>query len=495
MINNSNAVQNSKTNKQKTSDKPHSKKWRWSCFILWTIALIIFLIWIDCLWGIIFIPLIFDAYITKKIHWTWWRKWKNSRKRNIMSWVDAIVFALIAVFFVHNYFCQNYVIPSSSLEKSLLTGDYLLVSKMSYGPRDPITPIHMPLTAHTLPIFGCKSYLDFPHLSYHRAPGFEKIKQNDIVVFNYPAGDTVALKAQDGDYYSLCYEAGEQLLPIERKSLKPQEQMQAYEMQYTMGRRYIKSHEDLYGKIISRPVDMQENYVKRCVGLPGQVLQIKSGRVYTNGKLNKQPGNVQYCYDVTLKTNIPDYLCRDLNISQEDRSEMVNGNPYLLRMPLTQKAYTALKQRPDIIMDIQPSPSTTGTPLYPHNMETGWTANNYGPIWIPKKGKTLLITLQNLPIYIRAIHNYEGNDVKVTKDGKILINGKSNPWYTFKMDYYWMMGDNRDNSADSRFWGFVPEDHIIGKPILIWLSLDKDYSWNDGKIRWNRLFRFVDNIK
>ena len=410
-----------------------------------------------------------------------------------MGWVDAIVFAVVAMYFVHNYFGQNYVIPSSSLEKSMLTGDYLLVSKMNYGPRDPMTPIHMPMTSHTLPVFNCKSYLDSPHWSYHRNPGFQKIKQNDIVVFNYPAGDTVALGMQEADYYTLCYQAGEQLFPIDRTGLSPEEQMKAYEIQYAVGREYIANNESQFGEIVARPVDMRENYVKRCVGLPGQTLEVKRGIVYTNGKRLNQPANVQYCYDVSLKTPLPEYLCRELKISVEDRSEMKNSNPYRLRMPLTQKAYNVLKQRTDIVEDIQPSLPTTGVALYPHNKETGWSANDYGPIWIPQRGKALQLNMENLPLYIRAIKIYEGNNVEV-RDGRIIINGKCTSKYTFKMDYYWMMGDNRDNSADSRFWGFVPENHIIGKPILIWMSLDKDYGWFSGKIRWERFFRSVSDI-
>ena len=466
----------------------------WVRFSVYTIFLVVFLFWIQCWWGLFLIPFIIDVCFTHIIPWGWWRNIKNNTLRGIMSWVDAIVFAAVAVYFVHNYFGQNYVITSSSVEKSLLTGDYLLVSKMNYGPRDPITPLHMPMTAHTLPLLNCKSYVEFPRLNYHRSPGFGKIKQNDIVVFNYPAGDTVALGVQEADYYSLCYQAGEQILPINRHSLDKEEQLKAYEAQYTAGKQYLEYNKSQYGEIVARPVDMRENYVKRCVGLPGQILQIKDGVVYTNGQRNKQPANVQYCYNVSLKAPIPDYLCRELGISIEDRSEMQNGNAYSLRMPLTQKAINTLRQRPDIVESIQPAEPTSGTALYPHNKETGWTANNYGPLWIPQKGKTLQITLDNLPIYLRPIKVYENNDVKV-EDGKIFINGKESSWYTFKMDYYWMMGDNRDNSADSRFWGFVPEDHIVGKPILIWLSLDKDYGWLDGKVRWSRLFRIVDNIK
>lgn len=475
---------------------PNSKAWRLFWCIFWIVVLIAFVCWIQCWWGLLVIPFIFDAYITKFIKWTWWHKWKPGPKKTVMSWVDAIVFAVVAVYFVHNYFFQNYVIPSSSLEKSLLTGDYLLVSKMSYGPRDPMTPIHMPMTSHTIPILNCKSFLPKPQLDYERAPGFGKIKQNDIVVFNYPAGDTVLSKVQNNDYYDMCYEAGEEIFPVEnRGSLNPMEQAEVFRHQYEAGRAYLLSRADIVGQQLCRPVDMQENYVKRCVGLPGQTLQVKGGIVFTDGKKNKQPANVQYCYDVTLKTAIPDYLCHDLGISVEDRSEMINGDPNHLRMPLTAKVIQALKQRGDIVEDIQPSPSTKGTMLYPHCLETGWSANNYGPVWIPKKGKTLQLTLRNLPIYMRCIRNYEGNDVQVDGSGKIFINGKQTNWYTFKMDYYWMMGDNRDNSADSRFWGFVPEDHIIGKPLFIWLSLDKDYGWANGKIRWSRLFRWVDKIK
>ena len=484
----------SQRNKTDNNTSPSSKTWDWIWFSIWTILLLAFLFWIECWWGLLVIPFLFDAYITHFIPWGWWKNIKNPFWRSVMGWCDALIFAAVAMYFIHNYFGQNYVIPSSSLEKSMLTGDYLLVSKMNYGPRDPMTPVHLPMTAHTIPLLNCKSFLEKPQLKYHRNPGFQSIRQNDIVVFNYPSGDTVALGIQEADYYSLCYQIGEQLLPVNLQSLSRKEQTAIFSQQYEAGREFILQNPDKFGKVVYRPVDMRENYVKRCVGLPGQVLQVKKGIVYTDGHRNKQPGNVQYCYDVQLKNPLPEYLCRELNISQEDRSEILNGNSYLLRMPLTQKAYNALKQRPDLVEDIYPSAPTAGSALYPHDKVTGWTANDYGPLWIPAKGKTLQITLDNLPIYIRPIQVYENNAVEV-KDGKIFINGQQTSWYTFKMDYYWMMGDNRDNSADSRFWGFVPEDHIVGKPLLIWMSLDKDYGWLDGKIRWGRFFRSVDNIK
>ncbi|MDD4759554.1 MAG: S26 family signal peptidase [Bacteroidaceae bacterium] len=480
--------------KQQNQHKKATPK-NWIKFTFWTILYLLFLAWLGSWWAVIFIPFIFDAYITKKIPWGWWRNSKNKTTRQVMSWVDAIVFALVAVYFVNLYFFQNYVIPSSSLEKSLLTGDYLFVSKMSYGPRTPNTPLHMPLTSHTIPLLGTKSFISWPQWDYRRIKGFGHIKQNDIVVFNYPAGDTVAAKIQDQDYYAMCYEIGQQLYPSNLSGLSPQAQMQAFQTIYNVGRDYILSNPDKFGKLLARPVDMRENYVKRCVGLPGQWLRIKNGLVYINGKLNKQPDNVQYSYIVTLKYDIPEDFCKEYGISMEDRSETVSENNFnVRRMPLTKRAYDALKKRTDMVVSITPSPSTDGIMLYPHYKITGWNCNNYGPIWIPKKGKTMKLNLASLPLYLRPIQIYEHNKVEV-RDGKIFINDKVANSYTFKMDYYWMMGDNRDNSADSRFWGFVPEDHIVGKPIMIWLSLNKDYGWFDGKIRWNRLFRFVDNIK
>ena len=207
-----------------------------------------------------------------------------------------------------------------------------------------------------------------------------------------------------------------------------------------------------------------------------------------------QPEQVQYSYKVTLLRPLPDELCRELGISVEDRSEFLSGDGSVIRMPMTAKVKNVLEQRKDLVVSIERCDEAENYRLYPHTFNTGWTANNYGPIWIPKRGETIKLNAEKLAIYDRCIRVYEGNDVK-NVNGVIYINGKPADSYTFKMDYYWMMGDNRDNSLDSRFWGFVPEDHIVGKPIFIWLSLDPDRGWFDGKIRWKRLFRLVDNIK
>ena len=442
------------------------------------------------------VPFIFDVYITKKIHWQWWKD-EEGPVRFIMSWVDALVFALVAVYFINLFFFQNYVIPSSSLEKSLLTGDYLFVSKVSYGPRIPETPLTMPLTQHTLPLVNVKSYVEWPHWDYRRVKGLGNVKLNDIVVFNYPAGDTLCNEEryQANDYYQMVYSIGDQILEQNGQQqdvrvLNPLQQRRYFEKVYAAGRNYILNMPGEYGDIISRPTDRRENYVKRCVGLPGQTLQIKNRIVYLDGKANKEPDNVQYTYKMKLKGEFPIDLADELGITNEDLL-MYNQSGVI---PLTKKAYLALKANKNLVESISINADAIYGDLYPLNAYTGWTRDNYGPVWIPKKGKSIQLNLKNLPIYERCIKVYEGNDLKVDSQGNIFINGKLAKSYTFKLDYYWMMGDNRHNSADSRYWGFVPEDHIVGKPIFIWWSHSPDHPGFSG-IRWNRLFNFVDNIK
>lgn len=469
---------------------------QWLKFIVVLVPYLLFLFWLKSWLGLLVIPFIYDVYISRKIRWSWWKD-AEGPVRFIMSWVDALVFALVAAYFINLFFFQNYVIPSSSLEKSLLTGDYLFVSKVSYGPRIPETPLTMPLTQHTMPIINTKSYIEWPQWDYRRVKGLGKVQLNDIVVFNYPAGDTILTeeKYQANDYYAMVYSFGQQIYqsqmpnPITPDSLSPQQQLDYFNMLYNIGRNYIVNNPNEYGSIDHRPTDRRENYVKRCVGLPGQTLQIKNRIVYLDGKANKEPENVQYTYYVKLKADLPDDLLKELGISGEDLLSL-NQNGY---MPLTKKAVKVLSARKDLVASIRLNTDAATGEVYPLNAVTGWTRDNYGPIWIPKKGETVQLTLKNIALYERPIRVYEHNQLDI-RNGKIYINGRETHSYTFKMDYYWMMGDNRHNSADSRYWGFVPEDHIVGKPIFIWWSSDPDRRGFSG-IRWNRLFRWVDNIK
>ncbi|MCR4602768.1 MAG: signal peptidase I [Prevotella sp.] len=502
-------------------------KRQWTKFIIVLVLYLLFLFWVKSWLGLIVVPFIFDAYITKKIKWQWWKD-REGPVRFIMSWVDAIVFALVAVYFINQFFFQNYVIPSSSLEKSLLTGDYLFVSKLSYGPRIPQTPLTMPLTQHTLPVGGIKSYIEWPHWDYRRVSGLGHVELNDIVVFNYPAGDTICTELPyQTYYYELCYDLGYRAyekaygMPANLESLldsiSPQERLAFFSQIYASGKNAIQNNWAQFGDIDTRPTDRRENYVKRCVGLPGQTLQIKDRMVFLDGKVNKEPDLVQYGHTVTFKEGAvltDDFMeehgitCEDLGYPSGSQSDDIrfNRRTTIDAMPLTQTAKAALEQRTDLVESITLNttpPEGDWHKTYPQNANLHWTRDNYGPIWIPKKGETIDLAdstklgydlYENYAIYERAIRAYEGNKLEI-KNGQIFINDQPTTKYTFKLDYYWMMGDNRHNSADSRYWGFVPEDHIVGKPIFIWWSSDPDRGLFSGGIRWNRLFRMVDNIK
>lgn len=448
----------------------------------------LFILWMQNGWLALGYILLADIYLTKYIPWGAWKKTNNPTLKSIYDWIDDIIFALVAVYFINLFIFQNYQIPSSSLEKSLLVGDYLFVSKVSYGPRVPNTPLSFPLVQNTLPILNCKSYLDWPSWDYKRVAGLGQIQRNDIVVFNFPAGDTVATLQQNPDYYTL---------------------VQMY------GREAVRMNKQSFGEIIYRPVDKRENYVKRCVGLPGDSLSIQNNQVYINGKAAQNPKNMQLNYFVETETPLTETMFRNWGVSRDDY--MPYGQPctvtdpetlsflgfqpnangaynLVYRFPMTEAMVAQVKKLPSVKKVIVEPEIIGGTMYYPVDYDNGWTRDNYGPIWIPKRGATIELTPENLALYRRCIKNYEHNELE-EKDGVVYINGEKATTYTFQYDYYWMMGDNRHNSADSRSWGFVPEDHIVGKPIMIWLSLDKDRSLFDGGIRWNRLFRWVDSMK
>ena len=418
-------------------------------------------IWIGNYWLLLGLIIIYDLYISRKVNWTFWKKRDGQKKSAFIEWVDAIIFAVVAATLIRMFFIEAYTIPTSSMEKTLLIGDYLFVSKVSYGPKLPNTPLSFPFVHHTLPLTkNTKSFVEWIKRPYKRLAGLTDIKRNDVVVFNFPEGDTVVLQYQDLSYYAMCRD---------------------------YGRDYIWKNFD----VITRPVDKRENYIKRCVGIPGDSIKVEHDQLYVNGKMQEKIGKVQYSYFVrTNGTPINSVHFEEMGISKADQNYNPAGSVY--RIPMTDAAVEKIKKFKnvvEVIKDENTNPAIMTKAIFPHNPKFPWTEDNFGPLWIPKKGTTVQLNIDNLPLYQRIIDLYENNDLKV-KDGVIYINGKPETSYTFKMNYYFMMGDNRHNSADGRFWGFVPEDHIVGKAVFVWLSLDKEKGF-PSNIRWNRMFRAI----
>ena len=454
------------------------KKTRW---IRFSIVSAIFFIWVVLMgnpWLALLWLLLIDIYITNYVPWGWWKKTKGAT-RTIMAWVDAIVYALVLIYFIYAFVGQQYEIPSSSLEKSLLVGDRLWVDKTVYGARVPQTPLHFPLAQHTMPIIGTKSYFDYPQLAYHRLPGRRSVERGDIVVFNYPQGDTVALKVQNPDYYQICH-------ALRAKGIDDP-------------KAYIERNREEFGELVVRPVDRRENYVKRAIGLPGEWLDIRNDSVFINGRPIAEAENVQYNYIIPVNGPIDTEKWQKLGVRLDDIAGYPMRNEYagftFYDVPLTRSMKAELEKWPEVIGPLQREGESNFLDLggmFPLGNNHGWTRPDMGKIWIPKRGVTLHLTPNNYPIYERAIRTYEGNTLERRGD-KFIINGKETEYYTFKMDYYWMMGDNRDRSLDSRYWGFVPEDHLVGSPVRILVSVDKEKEWLrdlfNGKIRWNRVLR------
>ncbi len=385
------------------------------------------------------------------------------KKTATREWVDAIIFAVIAATIIRMFMVEAYTIPTSSMEKSLLVGDFLFVSKLSYGPKVPNTPLAFPFVHHTLPLSKYnKSYVEWIKLPFYRFPGITPIKRNDVVVFNYPDGDTVALKHQNNSYYSLVRD---------------------------YGRRRVWNDKMSFGDIIARPVDKRENYIKRCVAMPGDTLEIINQLVHVNGVASPLPDDAQFKYIVrTDGTKMNPKTIERLGVTEQVR--MGQQNEY--EITLTDDAAQKLKgfaNIEEVKKIIQPK-GFWQFYTFPFDSAYSWNIDNYGPLVIPKAGVTVQLNRKNIVLYERIIKAYELNTLQVNGD-IILINGKPATEYTFKMDYYWMMGDNRHNSADSRYWGFVPYDHIVGKAVFVWLSLDPNKSLFNGKVRFNKLMRSI----
>ncbi len=424
------------------------------------------------------------------------------------EWTEAIVFAVIAATVIRTFFFEAFTIPTSSLEKSMMVGDYLFVSKVSYGAKIPNTPLSFPFVHHTLPgTATTKSYLGWFKLPYFRLPGFGSVKNNDIVVFNYPDGDTVALNYQNQSYYQICRDA-----KVSSLYNKPNTRIEV-----------ARGIFQPIGEVVARPVDKRENYVKRCVAIAGDKLEIKDAEIYINDKHIATPEHAQFHYFVKTKgylfgdydperNIIPnerlldkyDIYVDEIHIS--DISANQDTIEYSINMPLSSLA--KVKVLSNVISaekEITPK-GVYESKIFPHTSSIPWNNDNFGPFVIPQANTTVNLDTTNIKLYDKIIVNYELNKLEIKGD-KIFINGAETKTYTFKMDYYFMMGDNRQNSADSRYWGVVPNDHIVGKPVFVWMSI-KDPLKNPvsgsvglfksffedskkGRFRWERFFCFV----
>jgi len=443
---------------------------------------ILWVIWMGNFWWLFGLPVVFDIYVSKRVNWSFWKK-RTGKNHVVIEWLDALIFAVVAVTLINIFLFQNYRIPTPSMEKSLLVGDHLAVSKVAYGPRMPNTPLAFPFTQNTMPFSNRrgKSWSDLIHLKYKRLAGFGHVKNNDVVVFNFPAGDTVCLENTTVSYYEIVRERAEMLTTDDlraNRSLKSREE-------YNSLARQLVWNENT---VIYRPVDRRDNYVKRCVGIPGDTITIKSGQLYVNNIEVPDNGTQQTSYYVrTNGTRINPKAFERMGVSKSDQSLMLSGTVY--KLPLTKgnaKLISGFTNVTGIEMDIKRA-GEYAPYIFPHDAGYRWNEDNFGPLWLPSKGATVRIDPSNICLYSQIIGIYEENDLKIT-DSLIYINGKPADSYTFKMDYYWMMGDNRHDSADSRYWGFVPEDHIIGRPVIVWLSLDKEAT-GLKKIRFKRFFK------
>lgn len=444
-------------------------------FAIAALIYILVVIWIGNYLFLIGLVVIYDLYITEKVNWTFWKR-RHAKNSAFVEWLDALIFAVIAVSLINIFLFQNYRIPTPSMEKSLLVGDHLFVSKLAYGPRMPNTPVAFPFTQHTMPLTGGKSWSDIIHWPYRRLAGAGKVKNNDPIVFNFPAGDTVVLEEQTNSYYQIVRTRAAELREMDNTAKKPNN----YYVQ--MARKDIWSRYT----VIYRPVDRRDNYVKRCIGIPGDTITIRKGVLYVNGKIVPDNGTQQTTYLInTNGTTINPKAFERLDVSRSDQA-MITGTQYLL--PLTRGNADVIAKFTNVtdVTPVYSAPGEYAPHIFPYNPVYAWNEDNYGPIWMPVKGSTVKIDTSNICLYDRIIDVYENNKLKV-EGSTILINDKPATSYTFKMNYYWMMGDNRHNSADSRYWGFVPEDHIVGKPKFIWLSLDKEAK-GIKSIRWSRMF-------
>lgn len=444
------------------------------------ILYLLWVIWVGNYWLLTGLAVVFDIYVSKKVNWAFWKK-REGKNSTVVEWLDALIFAVIAVTLINIFLFQNYRIPTPSMEKSLLVGDHLFVSKVAFGPRMPNTPIAFPFTQNALPFSHGrgKSWSDLIHWKYKRLAGFRHIRNYDVVVFNFPAGDTVMLENTSVSYYEIVRQRAEMLMMNDARTNGITKSWEHY---ITLARKEVRSE----GTIIYRPVDRRDNYVKRCVGIPGDVITISEGQLYVNDKKMEDNGTQQTSYYVrTNGTRINPKAFERMGIARSD--QMISGTVY--RLPLTKtnaKLISGFANVTGVEQELK-RPGEYASYIFPHDPNIKWNEDNFGPLTIPSKGSSVKLDMSNISLYSHIIEIYEENKLEI-RDSLIYINGQPADSYTFKMNYYWMMGDNRHDSADSRYWGFVPEDHVVGKPVFVWLSIDKEAS-GLKKIRFNRFFK------
>jgi signal peptidase I len=421
------------------------------------------------------------------------RDWSKKKKGMFREWGEAILFAVIAASVIRTLFFEAFTIPTGSMEGSMLVGDYLFVSKLSYGPKLQQTPLSVPFIHNAMPGSLRNSYVEWIELPYWRLPGLGKVNRYDPVVFNFPHGDTVlAHPALVGhDYYARIRDKGIELA-------------RSYEVYADNPEKYNQQARSFYQNypgnpipIKGRPIDKTENYIKRCMGLPGETLEIKNRIVHIDREPVANPEHTQFDYTMRLKnpatiTKVKETLgLTNVDFEKQGATgQIIESKPSLTNGEVEQLIAMGVLDT----LHLEDQRMLRGTmAIFPNSLQSpyiDWDSDNFGPIWIPKAGETIELNTDNLPVYRRAIAVYEGNALEV-RDGVIYINGEVARTYTFKLNYYWLMGDNRHNSADSRFWGFVPETHVVGKAVFTWFSKQNEVDHGKARIRWERMFRMV----
>lgn len=439
---------------------------------------ILWVIWLGNYWFLLGIPIVYDVYVSKKVNWSPWKK-RGQKNHTLIEWFDALLFAVVAVTIINIFLFQNYKIPTGSMERSLMIGDHLYVSKVSFGPRIPNTPLSFPFAQNIL--WGqTPSFVTWIQWPYKRLKGLSEVKNDDIVVFNFPEGDTVALENSNQSYYGMVLDKAEEYKYLDSRVGKTKND----EEYIRLGREYVRNN----NTIVWRPVDKTDNYVKRCVAIGGDTLQLVNGEIFVNGKAQREIPGKQFIYYVrTNGSPLNEMTLQDMGLYRKDMSFDGDGT----YMALTKENYDKIKRFTNVtaIIPVFRPKGDFDYRVFPHDKRYAWNQDNFGPLYVPQKGATINIGPENISMYDRIIGHYEKNKLEI-KDSAIYINDTLATKYTFKMNYYFMIGDNRHNSLDSRFWGFVPEDHIIGRPQFIWLSLDENKSF-PANIRFSRMFKGV----